>query len=518
LITLAFADAMTFLFFNNNHIFSNGGALSVARVHLLGLSFTSDRSFVMLSAVVLAAAGVGLLALRRSSFGRRLAAMSDSQDACTTLGMSLTWTKVAVFSLSAGLAGLAGVLFGGLRGSVGSNDFLFLNSLAALLLLAIYGLDSVAAGFVGGITFAVVTSNIQKHFPHVPNLILLLTGAGALAIARNPQGTVRQLSQVRDQLRNLWAPVERAQTAAETLGTLAADGLAAVPTMSVPAAVSASTLASTAPTASAAGLISTPGNGRSSTRIRTRPRPSSTGASSDDHRPPPALELLGIHAAYGSIEVVHGVDLVVPPSSVFALLGPNGAGKSTLLKVVSGTLTPTAGCVHISGVHVNGASPEGLARLGVCTIPEGRGVFANLTVAENLRMMSYRSGVSSSNVEDKAYARFPRLSERRQQLAGTLSGGEQQMLAIARAVSTSPSLLLLDEISMGLAPMIVTELYEVVAQLAAEGIAILVVEQFVRTAMRVADYVAVMSQGRIEQVGQGADVAGAVSAAYMGVV
>jgi branched-chain amino acid transport system ATP-binding protein len=234
--------------------------------------------------------------------------------------------------------------------------------------------------------------------------------------------------------------------------------------------------------------------------------------------PPPALELIGLHAGYGRIEVLHGIDLVVPPSSVVALLGPNGAGKSTLLKVVSGGVAPTAGCVHISGVHVNGAPPDGLARLGVCAIPEGRGVFANLTVAENLRMMSYRTGISSGDIEERSYARFPRLADRRHQLAGSLSGGEQQMLSMARAVSTEPSLLLLDEISMGLAPMIVSQLYELVMQLAAEGIAIVLVEQFVRTAMRVADYVAVMSQGRIERIGQAADVSDAVSTAYMGAV
>ena len=194
----------------------------------------------------------------------------------------------------------------------------------------------------------------------------------------------------------------------------------------------------------------------------------------------------------------------------FKLCGSSTAG------LVSGTLEPTQGCVHIAGVHVNGTPPEGRARLGVCTIPEGRGIFANLTVAENLRMMTYRTGVDSRTVEERAYGRFPRLGERRSQLAGTLSGGEQQMLAMARAVATDPSLLLLDEISMGLAPMIVSELYELVGQLAAEGISILLVEQFVKTAMSVADYVGVMTQGRIERVGEGVDVADVVSAAYMG--
>ena len=232
--------------------------------------------------------------------------------------------------------------------------------------------------------------------------------------------------------------------------------------------------------------------------------------------PAPAVELRDVHAAYGRIEVLHGVSLVVPPGCVFALLGPNGAGKSTVLKVVSGRLVPTSGCVHIAGTHVNGASPQRLTRAGVCSIPEGRGVFPNLTVAENLRMMTYRGGVSAGAVEETAYARFPRLGERRTQLAGTMSGGEQQMLAMARALTTEPSLLLLDEISMGLAPLIVAELYELVAQLAAEGISILVVEQFARTALAIADYAAIMVQGRITRVGQPQDVADEVSAAYLG--
>jgi branched-chain amino acid transport system ATP-binding protein len=223
-----------------------------------------------------------------------------------------------------------------------------------------------------------------------------------------------------------------------------------------------------------------------------------------------------VRASYGRIEVLRGVNLVVPPGTVFALLGPNGAGKTTTLKVASGRLRPTAGCVHVAGTHVNGASPEALARAGVCSIPEGRGVFPNLTVAENLRMMTFRPGTKADDVEEEAYARFPRLGERRRQLAGTMSGGEQQMLAMARALTTDPSLLLLDEISMGLAPLIVAELYELVGQLAAQGLAILLVEQFARTALAVSDYAAIMTQGRIESVGEPADIGDEVSAAYLG--
>ncbi|MBK5307996.1 MAG: ABC transporter ATP-binding protein [Frankiaceae bacterium] len=229
-----------------------------------------------------------------------------------------------------------------------------------------------------------------------------------------------------------------------------------------------------------------------------------------------ALELRDIVAGYGRIEVLHGVSLAVPVGSVFALLGPNGAGKSTTLQICSGKIRPSRGCVHIAGAHVNGAAPEALAKAGVCRIPEGRGIFPNLTVAENLRMWTYATDLSLREVQEKAYARFPRLGERRTQLAGTMSGGEQQMLAMSRALVADPGVLLLDEISMGLAPLIVAELYEVVRALAAEGISILLVEQFARTALAVADYAAVMTQGRIAMVGQPADVADFVSEAYLG--
>ena len=230
----------------------------------------------------------------------------------------------------------------------------------------------------------------------------------------------------------------------------------------------------------------------------------------------PALELRDIVAGYGRIEVLHGVSIRVPAGTVYALLGPNGAGKTTTMKIASGHLKATSGCVHVAGTHVNRVAPENLAKAGVCRIPEGRGVFPNLTVAENLRMFTYASSLSTAEVQDTAYTRFPRLGERRDQLAGTMSGGEQQMLAMSRSLVTNPGVLLLDEISMGLAPKIVSELYEVVAGLAQEGISILLVEQFAKTALAVSDYAAVMTGGRIAMVGQPADVADFVNEAYLG--
>jgi branched-chain amino acid transport system ATP-binding protein len=229
----------------------------------------------------------------------------------------------------------------------------------------------------------------------------------------------------------------------------------------------------------------------------------------------PAVELRGVRAGYGGIEVLHGVDLVVPAGAVVALLGPNGAGKTTVLRCASGELVPTAGCVHVAGEHVNGARPEALARAGVCTIPEGRGVFPGLTVREHLQVATH-AGVPLERVESVAYARFPRLAERRDQVAGTLSGGEQQMLAMARGLAVDPAVLLLDELSMGLAPKVVAELYELVAEIAASGVSVLVVEQFAWAVLEVAAYAAVLRQGRVVAVGQPGDVADDLHAAYLG--
>lgn len=229
----------------------------------------------------------------------------------------------------------------------------------------------------------------------------------------------------------------------------------------------------------------------------------------------PILEVLDLHAAYGRIEVLRGVDLVVPKGAVMALLGPNGAGKSTLIKVISGQKKQTSGDIHLGGVHVSGQSPEALARIGLCTVPEGRSVFPNLTVRENLVLMSY-AGVTSEAVLETAFAYFPKLLQRRDQLAGTLSGGEQQMLAMSRALTSDPALLLLDELSMGLAPLIVDELYDTVGQIAESGVSILCIEQFARTALRVSDYAAVMSGGRIVATGEPDEVMETMSDVILG--
>jgi ABC-type branched-subunit amino acid transport system ATPase component len=232
------------------------------------------------------------------------------------------------------------------------------------------------------------------------------------------------------------------------------------------------------------------------------------------HARVPVLEVRDLAAGYGDFDVIDGIGFEVAEGEVFALLGPNGAGKTTTLRVIAGLLPASSGSVAVCGRGVLGADADELARAGLCTVPEGRGVFPNLSVAENLWMATH-TGTSRKQIEEVAYARFPRLGERRTQTAGTLSGGEQQMLAMARAMATDPALLLLDELSMGLAPLVVHELYEQVGAIAATGISILVVEQFAHEVLGVADTAAIMLHGRIAAIGAPSAVATQLETAYL---
>jgi branched-chain amino acid transport system ATP-binding protein len=212
--------------------------------------------------------------------------------------------------------------------------------------------------------------------------------------------------------------------------------------------------------------------------------------------PTPILELRDLHASYGAIEVLHGMDMIVPAGGIFAVLGPNGAGKSTMLRVVAGLHAPSGGSVLLGGRDVVRARPDELARRGVCLIPEGRGVFPNLTVEENLRLIGHL-GASMSEIEQRTYEQFPRLAERRKQLAGTMSGGEQQMLALARVLRMGARLLLCDEPTEGLSPLLVTQVGDILRRAKGQGLTVLLVEQNLRFATTVADRHYLLAEGRV---------------------
>jgi branched-chain amino acid transport system ATP-binding protein len=216
------------------------------------------------------------------------------------------------------------------------------------------------------------------------------------------------------------------------------------------------------------------------------------------------FELNNITAGYDTGLVLKGVDIVVPDSCVVALLGLNGAGKTTLLRVASGLLAPSSGSMVLNGEDVTGLAPNKLAKRGICHVPEGRGVFPGLTVADNLRMQAPRS--VDRKVAKVAAKVFPRLGERLHQLAGTMSGGEQQMLALAHAYVADAGVVLLDEVSMGLAPKIVDEIFVYLREIAQMGKSLLIVEQYVARALELADYVYILNRGEIVFAGEAGEV------------
>jgi branched-chain amino acid transport system ATP-binding protein len=233
-----------------------------------------------------------------------------------------------------------------------------------------------------------------------------------------------------------------------------------------------------------------------------------------------ALQVEGLRVAYGRTEALRGIDLTVPEGQCVCLIGANGAGKTSAMRALSGLVRPRAGRVMLSGQDVTGWRPHRIAALGLLQVPEGRQVFGDLTVQENLALGAYLvpSQAEILRRRDAVLARFPRLAERLAQRAGSMSGGEQQMLAFGRALMGAPRLLLLDEPSMGLAPLFVEEVFAAIAALRTEGVTILLVEQNASAALDVADYAYVMETGRITLAGKAADIAAnpAVVAAYLG--
>tara|TARA_B100000378_G_C18032840_1_gene408079 strand:+ start:427 stop:1167 length:741 start_codon:yes stop_codon:yes gene_type:complete len=211
------------------------------------------------------------------------------------------------------------------------------------------------------------------------------------------------------------------------------------------------------------------------------------------------LKLIGVEAFYGKIKALHGVSLEVPHGKLVCILGANGAGKTTILKTVSGILEPETGTIHFDQQRIDGMDPEDIVGLGVGHVPENRHIFPELTVYENLIMGGFLINDKAILEErlESAYHRFPVLQDRSRQLAGTLSGGEQQMLAISRALMLQPKLLLLDEPSLGLSPLLVQEIFDTIEELHRSGVTILLVEQNINQALRIADYGYVLTSGKI---------------------
>jgi branched-chain amino acid transport system ATP-binding protein len=236
------------------------------------------------------------------------------------------------------------------------------------------------------------------------------------------------------------------------------------------------------------------------------------------------LSIKNLEAGYGKVKVLHGISIDVPKSQVITLIGSNGAGKTTTMRAITGMIKPTGGDITLDGKKIDGFDSHKIARLGMAHSPEGRRVFSTMSVTDNLLLGAFPRLTYSRPKGDvkgdleRAMELFPRLKERRNQLAGTLSGGEQQMLAMARAIMLNPEIILLDEPSMGLAPILVDEVFKIIARLKSEGVTMLLVEQFAAAALNVADYGYVLENGRITVHGPAEKLKNdpAVKAAYLG--
>lgn len=229
----------------------------------------------------------------------------------------------------------------------------------------------------------------------------------------------------------------------------------------------------------------------------------------------PALEMRDVWASYGNVGVLSGLNLTVHAGRILALLGPNGAGKTTTLRAIAGQLPTSRGTIRVFGHDIAGAAPDALARAGVCMVPDGQAVFPNLTVDENLQMATFRHR-SLATVQEQAFTLFPGLAQRRRQLAGTLSGGEQRILALARVLTPDTALLLLDELSAGLSPRLLAGLYENVLHISEQGVAVLLVEQYAQMVLTIADSAALLVNGRVRASGAPEAIEQQLLSAYLG--
>jgi len=221
----------------------------------------------------------------------------------------------------------------------------------------------------------------------------------------------------------------------------------------------------------------------------------------------PILTVSGLRTGYGAVEILRGVDLVVHAGEIVAVLGSNGAGKSTLNRTISGVMRPWQGDIRFTGIPINKVRPAEIVARGLIHVPEGRRIFPNMSVRENLDLGAYRrGGARKRDNRSKVFSIFPRLAERQRQNAGTLSGGEQQMLAIGRGLMAEPRLLILDEPSLGLSPLLVEELFELIKRINAEGIALLLVEQNVVQSLEVARRAYILDNGRFVLQGSAAEI------------
>jgi branched-subunit amino acid ABC-type transport system permease component/ABC-type branched-subunit amino acid transport system ATPase component len=452
----------------------------------LGPFDLADRkTMIVFLAAVIAGLIVLIHNLQRSANGRAIIAVRNSEPAAATSGLSIPATKFSIFALSAAVAGFGGVLVATNNGRITDGTFVTQTGLAWLAAVVLFGIrkpqGAIIAGLVTACSTPIFTSGF--HFAFFPSFLHwdglgsstatyvsnALFGMGALQLAREPDG-VLAITAAQNRARRDKRRAKRAALAGETV-TVDVTDAAATPTPAL------------------------------ATVTATDPRPADARpvvvASGDDV----ALQVNDVRSGYGLVEVLHGVSLTVAPGHITAILGPNGAGKSTLCQTMAGLVPVSSGSIAHRSVDVTALRAHQRAVRGIVLAPEARGIFPALSVRENLQMW-----LPSADDRDAAYERFPILGERRNLPAGSMSGGEQQMLTLAPLLVRPPDVLIADEPSLGLAPLIVEKILEIFVELRERGVALVLVEEKARGVLEIADTVSFLSLGHLTWSGPRAEV------------
>ncbi|MCX4528935.1 ATP-binding cassette domain-containing protein [Streptomyces sp. NBC_01551] len=498
LATLALAFLADQVLFQLRWLRNGDAGWSVPRPVIGPVDLSDDRALGVALVLLVSAVAAGLSVLRDSPSGRAMLAVRSAPAAAMASGVSVLRTKLLLFTLSAGLAGFGGVMYASYNTRITATDFTAMTGLVWLAVVVAAGVRRPQYAVVAGLVFAVAPRVMADYVTASAHLPVILFGLAGLALANDPDGYCAAVPVRLARRRGAvaWAGVAGAEAAGPGVGAGVA-GAGAGARAGVARAAADGAGADGAGMVGPAGLPPAPPLPEIGSRLPGRRASNAGGASGPDV----ALELRGVWAGYDGGLVLHGVDLTVRRGEILAVLGPNGAGKSTACRVAAGLVPVAAGGVFVRGRDVTGDGAVRRSRGGVVLAPEGRGIFPSLSIEENLALY-----LRDPRARDAVYERFPRLRERRDVPAGALSGGEQQMLALAPLLQRPPEVLIADEPSLGLAPRVVEEVYALLTELRDAGTALLLVEEKAAGILGVADTVAYLSQGGVSWCGPRAEV------------
>jgi ABC-type branched-subunit amino acid transport system ATPase component/ABC-type branched-subunit amino acid transport system permease subunit len=475
LATLALGFLGDLVLFKWNWLREGQSGWKIARPELFGINLADRTSMIIFLSVVIAVITWLIHNLNRSASGRAIIAVRNSEPAAATSGLSIPQTKLGIFALSAAVAGFGGVLVSTNTGRITDGTFVTQTGLAWLAAVVLFGIRKPQGAILAGLSSACSTTiwNRGFHWAFAPSFLHwnglgsntasyvgdILFGLGAVQLAREPDG-ILAITAMQNRARRDKRRAKRAGAAPVTLPDAASPVADERPVATRPAPVA--------------------------------PAPARPSEAAPSGGATPALVLTEVRSGYGLVEVLHGISMPVVPGQITAILGPNGAGKSTLCQTIAGLVATSSGTIVHRGADITTQRAYQRARTGIVLAPEARGVFPALTVRENLQMW-----LPDADDRDAAYARFPILGERRSLHAGSLSGGEQQMLTLAPLLVKPPDVLIADEPSLGLAPLIVEQILQIFVELRERGVALVLVEEKAKGVLEIADTVSFLSLGRI---------------------